>query len=298
MTSTPETFQPPIALFAIAITLLVLLAGCGPGNGQGLDGNGNLLTNDTCGGTPIDTGGGTGTGGASGNPNATLTWVQSNVFGGVCSQCHIGAGAPFVNWSTELDTCSNVGRTSGEKGELLEIDSGNPDGSYVIWKLNGAGPNGEAIVGEQMPLSNPALTADTIQNISDWISDGTPGCAASKASEPAYTPGSWTEVWNESLRVCTLCHSITPSSPDCSTDFECPPNGLVLTADNYIGLVDGKTVVPFDLERSSLWQRISAGDHNTRMPLGLTALTQTQLDIIQHWIEDGAPYCPEGQVCQ
>lgn len=282
----------------VAVTL-ILITGCGAGTGQGLDENGNLLVADTGDGGNGGNGGGDG-GGASGNPNATLAWVQSNVFGGVCTQCHTGAGAPLgVNWSSESNTCSNIGRTSGEISTLMEIDSGNPDASYVIWKIEGAGPSAEPIVGDQMPLSNPPLSADAINNIRDWISDGTPGCGNSKPSGSAHnTLGSWSEVWNESLRVCTLCHSIAPSSPSCSTDFECPPNGLVLTADNYFGVIDGRTVMPFDLERSILWNRINIGDHQSRLPQKYPALTQTQLNIIKHWIEGGAPFCPEGQVCQ
>ena len=157
--------------------VLLLVAGCGAGTGDGLDSNGNLLSQSPGAGTG-GTGGGGG-GAASGNPNATLAWVQSNVFGGVCSQCHVGAGAPFgVNWSSEANTCANVGRTSGQIPALTEIASGDPAGSYVIWKVEGAGPNGEPLATgtARMPLNNPPLTADTIQNIRDWIADGVPGC--------------------------------------------------------------------------------------------------------------------------
>lgn len=320
MIYTSTTFKSLGAPLCVVCGVLFLLSGCGHGNGQGLDDSGNLAAASNT-GTPSsggDTGGGD-TGGnttASGNPNARLAWVQSNVFGGVCSQCHTGAGAPLgVNWSSETDTCSNIDRPSGEISTMMEIKSGFPDESYLIWKVSGAGPNGEPIVFEQMPAGgNPALSADTIQNIRDWIADGTPGCTSAKSSEnettasngssvmsnhePGIVPGSWSEVWNQSLRVCTLCHSINPSSPACSTDFECPPNGVVLSEDNYSGVVDGNTVAPFDLERSNLWKRVISSDHNIRMPLGMATLTPAQLDIIQHWIEDGAPFCPQDQVCQ
>ncbi|MEE8364246.1 MAG: hypothetical protein V3R76_00535, partial [Gammaproteobacteria bacterium] len=103
-------------------------------------------------GTDPGTGGGVG---ASGNPDATLAWVQSNVFGGVCSGCHSGE-FPMggVNWSSESNTCSNVGRASSQISTLMEIDSGNPDGSHLIWKLEGQGPNGESLATGtgQMPL--------------------------------------------------------------------------------------------------------------------------------------------------
>lgn len=158
-------------LWVIGVVAAALVAaGCGAGSGQGLDQEGNLQA-------PNSGGGGGGGSGASGNADATLAWVQSNVFGGVCSQCHTGAGAPLgLDWSSQARTCSNVGRVSAEASQLREIDRGSPATSYVVWKLNGAGPAGESIIGGRMPLSNPPLTAAAIKNVSDWIADGAIGC--------------------------------------------------------------------------------------------------------------------------
>jgi len=287
MNTINATFGPLAIVFVAA-----LLAACGPGNGQGLDEDGNLIT------LPPDGGTGNG-GGASGNPDATLSWLQSNIFGGVCTQCHTGAGAPLgVNWSSSTDSCSNIGRASGEFPMMDEIVSGDAAASYVIWKVDGAGPNGEAIVGAQMPLSNPPLTVDAIQNMRDWINDGTPGCATQSATasisapqKPAAsnTPGTWQYVWHESLQLCSTCHSIAPTNPACLSELQCPPNGLVLSADNYYGIVDGYTVVPFDPDRSRLWKRLTQTDPEHRMPHGLAPLSQRQQDIIFDWIVDGAP---------
>ena len=411
---------------------------------------------DTGGGTGGDTGGDTGGGtvgdtgsvGASANPNATLDWVQTNVFGGVCSQCHTGTSAPMgVNWSSLANTCSNVGRASGEISSLMEIDSGNPDGSYVLWKLEGQGPNGEAIQGGQMPLFGTALSAATIQNIRDWVADGTLGCtdtggdtgggtggdtgggtggdtgggtggdtgggtdpssivptwygvqanifakfctmchsgtspsaglswevdqydtlitnqyfsteissmlevdpgspdtsymfwkitgnsgisgvrmpatgipldqalidvieqwildgaplgvpsdATSGGTASTYPVGSWMYVWSESLQVCTICHSRTPSSPRCINELDCPPKDVILTSDNYSGVVDDDEVEPYDLDGSKMWERITDNDPDKRMPYGMPPLSATQISIIRAWILDGAPFCPDGVVC-
>jgi len=297
MTQTPKTIHDPFVRHLICLAAMSLLIGCGAGSGQGLDEHGNPIDDDPGGGNG-------GNGGASGNPNATLAWLQSNVFSGECTQCHTGAGAPLgVNWSSESDSCANVGRTSGEMPPLVVIESGNPAASYVIWKVEDSGPNGEAIVGAQMPLSNPPLTEETIQNLWDWIADGTPGCQSQQvtgfANSSATDPGaSWAHVWNETLQVCTTCHSLVPSNPRCLADLQCPPRGVVLSMDNYFGVVDGYTVMPFDPDGSNLWRRITEHDPHKRMPYGLAPLTQMQQTIIRIWISDGAPFCAENEVCQ
>jgi hypothetical protein len=55
------------------------------------------------------------------------------------------------------------------------IDPGNSAGSYIIWKLNGQGPNGEAIVGVRMPATGLFLSQAQINRIAAWIDAGAPG---------------------------------------------------------------------------------------------------------------------------
>ncbi len=151
----------------------------------------------------------------------------------------------------------------------------------------------------------------------DWIADGTLDCQTQQSTgfvnsgatkfdlpgdgdpqgDSTYPVGSWTHVWNETLQLCATCHSLIPSNPRCLTDLQCPPNGVVLSKDNYFGVVDGYTVAPFDPEGSNLWRRITEDDPHERMPFGLAPLTQEQLNIIRSWIADGAPFCPDNEVC-
>lgn len=176
MTRSIATHRARHACLVVGALALLLSAGCGPGNGDGVDANGNLPAPPAAGNPPGGGNPGGGSGG-SGNPNATFAWVQTNVFGGVCSQCHTGAGAPLgVNWSSQTNTCANVGRASAEISAMMEIESRNAAASYVIWKVQGAGPANQAIVGGRMPLGNPPLSDAAIQNMRDWINDGAPGC--------------------------------------------------------------------------------------------------------------------------
>jgi hypothetical protein len=59
---------------------------------------------------------------------------------------------------------------SQERPELLRVNPGNPDLSYIIRKLEG-GPD---IAGGQMPLDRTPLEQTTINAIRVWIAQGAP----------------------------------------------------------------------------------------------------------------------------
>ena len=148
-----------MALAAAAIGLV----GCA-GNGDGLDENGRPIQ----GGPPPLT--------------ATFDSIQQNVFTPICTQCHIGAGAPL---GLRLDEASSyamlVNTPSAEVASLLRVKPGNPDASYLIQKLQGT-----AAVGSRMPLNNPPLPQATIDVIRQWITDGAQGpSATSGMASPA-----------------------------------------------------------------------------------------------------------------
>jgi hypothetical protein len=136
------------------LPLLITLAGCA-GNGNGLDENGN----------PIGSNGG--------DPpvafDPTFTNISSNVFTPICTQCHIGAGAPQglqLDEANAYDMLVNI--PSVERPQYLRVEPGNPDDSYIVRKLQG-GPD---IAGGQMPLNLPPLSQETINAIRVWIDRG------------------------------------------------------------------------------------------------------------------------------
>jgi hypothetical protein len=229
--------------------------------------------------------------------------VQANILQRFCTVCHSGANPSMgLSWEVgQYDAIVTNRRPSSEIPTLLEVNASNPDASYVMWKLRGQGPNGEPIVGVRMPATGIPLAPELIEVVAQWIRDGAPLGVPADGNPvpggPTYPVGSWMYVWTEALQVCTMCHSRTPSSPRCGVDFSCPPKGVVLTADNYNGVVDGDVVRPFRPDNSELWERVTDNDPEDRMPFGLPPLSQTQLDIIRNWILDGAPFCPSGEVC-
>lgn len=136
---------------ALSQFVLLVLAACGSGSGEGLD----------IAGRPISEGGDL--------PLApTLESIQANVFDPYCITCHAGAAAPQGLRLDRGNSFSNlVGVPSREVSSLLRVASGDPDGSYLVRKLEGT-----AQVGEQMPLGGPPLPQSTIDYVRQWIIDG------------------------------------------------------------------------------------------------------------------------------
>ena len=131
--------------------LALIVAGCSAGNGEGLDENGQPI--------PIV-------------PPAASDFqeIQDTVFTPICTQCHIGASAPQ---GLRLDAANSyamlVNVSSSEVPNLLRVNPGNPDQSYLVQKVQG-----NAAVGGRMPLNQAALPQDRIDLIRQWISAGAP----------------------------------------------------------------------------------------------------------------------------
>ena len=121
------------------------------GGGSGLDRIGNPL------GTNISDLG----------PN--LSSIQAKILTPICAQCHTGAAAPLgLRFDNGASWAELVGVPSIEMPEMMRVQPGDPETSYLVWKIEGRAK----ITGGQMPLALAALTADEIQAIRGWIANG------------------------------------------------------------------------------------------------------------------------------
>lgn len=144
----------------VSLIITVLTAGCA-GNGNGLDQNGQPIGSSSGGSSAV---------------TADFQSIQDNVFTPICSKCHIGASAPEGLQLNAADSYNLlVGVPSVEQGNLLRVDPGNPDDSYLVRKIEGA----SGIVGGQMPLGETPLPQATITAIREWITNGAMNAQAS-----------------------------------------------------------------------------------------------------------------------
>lgn len=155
-----QGFFGPIGKYGTVLFIIFWFSmgfGCA-GNGQGLDENGNPIGTQGPGGLPVAF-------------EPTFSNIQRNVFDAICTECHIGPGAPQglrLDSSNAYDNLVEV--RSQEKPEYFRVAPGDAVHSYLIMKLEG-GPD---IVGGQMPLNRPPLTQTTINAIRIWIEQGAP----------------------------------------------------------------------------------------------------------------------------
>jgi len=103
---------------------------------------------------------------------ATLTQLQGEIFGPICSGCHTGVGAvlpgamDLTSAAASFDSLVNV--PSLQQGELLRVAPNDPDNSYLVRKLEG----GPGITGVQMPAGSAPLSQEMIDLVRSWIEAG------------------------------------------------------------------------------------------------------------------------------
>ena len=105
----------------------------------------------------------------------TLSSIQENVFNQSCavSGCHEGGSAPIgLDLSAGNAHTNLVNVSSGEVPDLLRVEPGNPDDSYLIIKLEGGSRMAEGT--SRMPFGRDPLSSETIAVVRQWITNGAP----------------------------------------------------------------------------------------------------------------------------
>ena len=111
------------------------------------------------------------------NLTPTFTSIQRDIFNAkdssgrpACTSCHSAGGARFTGNLSLVEGAAYanlVGVASTGKAGETRVIPGNPDGSYLLKKLEGNG-----IVGDRMPRLGPYLSEGQILIIRRWIELG------------------------------------------------------------------------------------------------------------------------------
>ena len=104
---------------------------------------------------------------ASGDP-PTFTALRDDVFVPSCgfSSCHgSGTGGLTLDAGMTADALIDAPSTAVD-GAVLVVP-GDADGSYLVWKLEGA----DGIIGDEMPPGG-SLPAETLADVRAWIDAG------------------------------------------------------------------------------------------------------------------------------
>lgn len=150
-------------VIALLLSLWVL-HGCKAGDGANLDENGQPLDPETQ--PPVT------------QPpteqdaiQPTLTSIQDKVLTPICTQCHIGGGAPLGLQMDDLQTsiANLIDVDSATNPQFKRVSPNQPDQSFFYLKIIG-----DPQAGNQMPLGQTALSSEVQSVIRTWIENGAP----------------------------------------------------------------------------------------------------------------------------
>lgn len=99
----------------------------------------------------------------------TLSSLQQNIFTPICTQCHTGAIAPLaLALDSGISLQNLVGIASVQMPAMVRVSPGDPEASYLVWKIEGR----QGVVGEQMPRGLQPLSPAEISAVREWIQNG------------------------------------------------------------------------------------------------------------------------------
>jgi hypothetical protein len=90
------------------------------------------------------------------------------IFNSRCVGCHGSSGGLSLSSSISYNSLVNV--PSNQVPSLDRVEPGDPDNSYLVWKVEGRA----GITGSRMPLGGPFLSQETIDLIRAWVEAGAP----------------------------------------------------------------------------------------------------------------------------
>ncbi|MBF0350489.1 MAG: hypothetical protein HQM11_05625 [SAR324 cluster bacterium] len=223
--------------------------------------------------------------GKGGGPYTNESWasMQTKIFS-TCTGCH-GGGSPTMGLSweaTKYDEVVTAGKMS--TAGIPYIAPGNPDGSYAVQKIEGAGAN---YGGSRMPLGGPNVSDANVALLREWILAGANFEAKPEPAGPT-TSETWTTMQTDVFSKCTGCHG--GGSPTMGLSWEASKYDEVVT-NAKVSTAGIPYIAVGDVASSYLIQKLEGAGPNfsgSKMPLG-GSIDQATIDRVKEWIAAGAP---------
>jgi hypothetical protein len=236
-----------------------------------------------------DDGGGDGGGGDVDAGPVSYEADIKPIFAAKCIACHHPASAIDVDLIDPFDPehgiieRENTWVPNGSQ-ETLIVDPGNVDNSFLVKKVEAESLD-DHIDGAPMPLQIARVTADELDRIKQWISDG--------AQNDTFFTENVAPIFGTQITLrsasgkCTWCHY--PGSPtglDVLNPFD-PEEGMVGRESIFGGMI----VAPGDVENSFLVEKLESMQPagGQPMPLRPQRLTADEQALIRAWVAQGAP---------
>jgi len=213
------------------------------------------------------------------------------------------ADGDYVVFGVNDDTATNGGITVDyDYGTTSDLTLGN-SGDELILSVSGttideiAWDNGTTFpdpTGASMSLDPASDNATDNDNGANWcegssvinsIDLGTPGAANDAC--PTYL---WQDIYDTVFDVeCFSCH--TGGGASGGLDLDDPANIIEVPSDDVPSM---NLIEPGDLTNSYLWHKLQGtqadvGGTGQQMPRGAAPMDSALLDMVQTWIEEGAP---------
>ena len=219
-------------------------------------------------------------------PGPDLEARVQAIFAEHCTACH-DYGGEFPSLSGGLSGLKSA--KSKATGKAL-VAAGDPDGSYLLAKING-----KDITGDAMPLGGDAMPAGQKNTIKEWIASLAPAKAPTPAAAPASKPAAPAAGNEEAVkRVAELEPKVKKIFADqCLACHDTGSDDIVLAGSPERLLKESSKankkpiLVAGDVEGSYLIAKVTGakGIVGDAMPLGGDPMTKGDVETLRQYVE-------------
>ncbi len=198
----------------------------------------------------------------------TLDSIQENVFDKSCLGCHThGSAIHGIELSQGFSLDNMLYVQSFMEPEYNLIEAGDPDNSLLVQKLRGTSKT------SAMPMLAPLLPSNRVKAVAQWVANMDP------VPQPTLI-----YLQKNIFNSCATsgCHDSASKVQGLDLSAGNSLNSMFGVPSNQQPLID--LIEPGDPDNSYLVKKLEGMGVGQPMPLGQSALTQTQINAVRGWV--------------